>query len=104
MWSFVMSKDTMDLVLTLKLIVGVYIGSRNASDAKDLWDSLSPVYRQCAVIFTDSHFHGNMLLEIIWCFQRNVTNRLKKKLVLQIVLNARAMRQRISRYYNTNII
>ncbi len=45
-----------------------------------------------------------MLLEIIWCFQRNVTNRLEKKLVLQIVLNARAMRQRIYRYYNANII
>ena len=48
-----MSKDTMDLVLTLKLIVGVYIGSRDAGGAKGLWDSLPPVYRQCAVTFTD---------------------------------------------------
>jgi len=56
-----MNKDTTDLVLTLKLIVGVYIGSRDAGGAKGLWNSLPPVYRQCAVTFTDSHFHGNML-------------------------------------------
>jgi insertion element IS1 protein InsB len=34
-------------------IVGVYIGDRNERAAKKLWDSLPPVYRQCAVAYTD---------------------------------------------------
>ena len=34
-------------------IVGVFFGSRNKEGAKGLWDSLPPVYRQCAVCFTD---------------------------------------------------
>ncbi|WP_445727659.1 IS1 family transposase [Kamptonema formosum] len=39
-------------VLT-KEIVGVYIGSRDEAGAKGLWDSLPPVYRQCAISYTD---------------------------------------------------
>ena len=34
-------------------IVGAYIGSRDRDGAQGLWDSLPPVYRQCAVTFTD---------------------------------------------------
>jgi IS1 family transposase len=34
-------------------IVGVYIGDRSAQAAKQLWRSLPPVYRQCAVCYTD---------------------------------------------------
>jgi len=34
-------------------IVGAYIGSRDIKGAKGLWDSLPPVYRQCAVSYTD---------------------------------------------------
>ena len=34
-------------------IVGVYLGSRDEEGAKGLWDSLPPVYRQCAVCYTD---------------------------------------------------
>jgi insertion element IS1 protein InsB len=34
-------------------IVGVYLGDRNERAAKKLWDSLPPVYRQCAVAYTD---------------------------------------------------
>ena len=34
--------------------VGIlYIGNRDIKGAKGLWDSLPPVYRQCAVSFTD---------------------------------------------------
>ena len=34
-------------------IVGVYVGDRSEVGAQGLWDSLPPVYRQCAVAFTD---------------------------------------------------
>ena len=34
-------------------VVGVYIGARDESAARCLWDSLPPVYRQCAVAYTD---------------------------------------------------
>lgn len=58
MWSFVMNKDNKQWIwlaidIETKEIVGVYIGSRDAGGAKGLWNSLPPVYRQCAVTFTD---------------------------------------------------
>ncbi len=34
-------------------IVGFYIGARDEDAAQALWDSLPPVYRQCAVAYTD---------------------------------------------------
>jgi len=34
-------------------IVGVYIGARDEAAARQLWASLPPVYRQCAVAYTD---------------------------------------------------
>ena len=34
-------------------MVGVFIGARNESAARQLWESLPPVYRQCAVAYTD---------------------------------------------------
>ncbi|MEG3932949.1 IS1 family transposase [Microcoleus sp. T2B6] len=34
-------------------IIGVYIGARSEEGAKQLWNSLPPVYRQCAVCYTD---------------------------------------------------
>lgn len=34
-------------------VVGVYIGMRDESAAKCLWASLPPVYRQCAIAYTD---------------------------------------------------
>lgn len=37
-----------------KEIVGLYVGSRRSRKAaKRLWLSLPPVYRQCAVAYTD---------------------------------------------------
>ena len=34
-------------------IVGLHIGDRGKKGAQGLWDSLPPVYRQCAVCYTD---------------------------------------------------
>lgn len=36
-----------------RAIVGVYIGARDEAAAQALWNSLPPVYRQCAVAYTD---------------------------------------------------
>ena len=33
--------------------IGCFIGARDRSGAQGLWDSLPPVYRQCAVAYTD---------------------------------------------------
>ena len=58
MWSFVSSKDNKQWIwlgidTSTKEIVGVYIGKRDQGGAQGLWDSLPPVYRQCAVSYTD---------------------------------------------------
>ncbi len=34
-------------------IVGVHIGDRDEQAARKLWDSLPPIYRQCAFAYTD---------------------------------------------------
>jgi IS1 family transposase len=34
-------------------IIGIYIGVRSEEGAKQLWNSLFPIYRQCAVCCTD---------------------------------------------------
>ncbi|MBE9182845.1 hypothetical protein IQ268_30365 [Oculatella sp. LEGE 06141] len=33
-------------------IVGVYIGARDEAAARKWWESLPPVYRQCAIAYT----------------------------------------------------
>lgn len=58
MWSFVSNKGNKQWVwLALDVnsgeIVGVYVGTRSRSGAYGLWQSLPPVYRQCAVCYTD---------------------------------------------------
>ena len=57
LWSFVDRKGNKQWVwLALDSQtreVGVHIGNRDERAAKKLWDSLPPVYRQCAVPFTD---------------------------------------------------
>ena len=58
MWSFSGNKKNKQWIwLALdrdtREIVGVYVGSRDVRGAKALWDSLPPVYRQCAVSYTD---------------------------------------------------
>jgi IS1 family transposase len=58
LWSFVRNKDKKKWVwLALdrdtRGIVGVAIGARDEAIARHLWKSLPPVYRQCAVCYTD---------------------------------------------------
>lgn len=58
LWSFVDNRGNKVWIWLAKdrdtgEIVGVFIGSRDKEGAKGLWDSLPPVYRQCAVCFTD---------------------------------------------------
>lgn len=58
LWSFVDNKGNKQWVwLALdagtREIVGVYIGARDEAAARKLWESLPPVYRQCAIIYTD---------------------------------------------------
>jgi IS1 family transposase/transposase-like protein len=58
LWSFVQNKDNKQWVWLAidrdtREIIGVFIGDRSAESAKALWDSLPPVYRQCAVSYTD---------------------------------------------------
>ena len=58
MWSFVGHKKNKQWIwlaidVDSKEIVGVYVGSRDQEGAQGLWDSLPPVYRQCAVCYTD---------------------------------------------------
>jgi insertion element IS1 protein InsB len=58
LWSFVGNKDNKQWVwLAIDRdtgeIVGVFIGSRERESAQALWESLPPVYRQCAVSYTD---------------------------------------------------
>ena len=58
MWSFVSHKKNqiwIGLALDVKTreIVGVFLGDRRKKSAEKLWESLPPVYRQCAVCYTD---------------------------------------------------
>lgn len=58
MWSFVGNKGNKQWIwlaidVNSREIVGVYVGKRDQQGAQGLWDSLPPVYRQCAVAYTD---------------------------------------------------
>ncbi|MGB7247854.1 MAG: IS1 family transposase [Phormidesmis sp.] len=57
-WSFVGNKGNKQWIWLAidqetREIVGVYIGRRSRVGARGLWASLPPVYRQCAVAYTD---------------------------------------------------
>lgn len=57
-WSFVGNKKHkqwiwLALDIETKEIVGVYVGERSCQGAEGLWQSLPPLYRQCAVCYTD---------------------------------------------------
>lgn len=58
LWSFVGSKRCQKWIWLAinretREIVGMVIGSRSKATARKLWTSLPPVYRQCAVCYTD---------------------------------------------------
>jgi len=57
-WSFVGNKKNkywiwLAIDRDTREIVAVYIGDRSAKGAQKLWEALPPVYRQCAVCYTD---------------------------------------------------
>ena len=57
-WSFVGNKGNKQWIWLAinrdtREIVGVHIGDRSRVGAQALWDSLPPVYRQCAVCYSD---------------------------------------------------
>lgn len=58
LWSYVGKKSNKQWVWLAidretREVIGVYVGDRSAQSAQALWDSLPPVYRQCAVSYTD---------------------------------------------------
>lgn len=58
MWSFVGNKGEKQWIwlamdVDSREIVGLYVAHRDKAGAQGLWDSLPPVYRQCAVAYTD---------------------------------------------------
>jgi len=58
MWSFVGNKKQkywiwLALDRDTREILVVYVGDRSAESADKLWHALPPVYRQCAVCYTD---------------------------------------------------
>ena len=58
MWSFVITKSNKQwiwLALDAKTreIVGVHVGERSRHGARKLWQSIAPIYRQCAVCYSD---------------------------------------------------
>lgn len=58
MWSFVLSKNYkfyiwLAIDRNTREIVGCFVGDRSRKSARKLWQSLPPVYRQCAVTYTD---------------------------------------------------
>ena len=58
LWSFVDDKGNeqwvwLALDAQTREIVGVHVGDRSAVSAQALWNSMPPVYRQCAVIYSD---------------------------------------------------
>lgn len=59
MWSFVESKQNKQWIwlaqdVENRQIVGQFVGKRDYTGASELWNSLPPVYRQCAVCYTDA--------------------------------------------------
>lgn len=58
LWSFVGCKENkqwlwLAMDVDTREIVGVYLGDRTGQAAKRLWQSLPPIYRQCALCYTD---------------------------------------------------
>lgn len=57
-WSFVGHKGNQQWIWLAinrdtREIVGVHIGNRSRAGAQALWDSLPPLYRQCALCYSD---------------------------------------------------
>ena len=58
LWSFVGQKQQqvwiwLALDRATRRIIGMAFGDRSAQTCRQLWDSLPPHYRQCAILYTD---------------------------------------------------
>lgn len=58
LWSFVSKKGNklwvwVAIDVKTREIIGLYVGDRSRDSAKKLWNALPPIYRQCAVVYTD---------------------------------------------------
>jgi IS1 family transposase/transposase-like protein len=58
MWSFVDSQENkfyiwLAIDRDTREIVGCYVGDRTRKSARQLWENLPGIYRQCAVVYTD---------------------------------------------------
>lgn len=98
MWSFVGNKNNkqwiwLALDMDTREIIGVYVGSRDQNGAQGLWDSLPPVYRQCAVCYTDFWEAYNIIFP---SKRHKAVNKQSGKTSLIERFNC-TMRQRISR-------
>ena len=98
MWSFVGNKDNKQWIWLAidrdtREIVGVHVGDRSRTGAQALWNSLPPVYRQCAVCFTDFRDAYETVIPI----KRHKAVGKETGLTSHIERFNNTMRQRISR-------
>jgi IS1 family transposase/transposase-like protein len=98
MWSFVGNKDNKQWIWLAidrdtREIIGVHVGDRSRRGAQALWNSLPPVYRQCAVCFTDFWDAYNKVIPV----KRHKAVGKETGLTNHIERFNNTMRQRISR-------
>jgi insertion element IS1 protein InsB len=93
-WSFVGNKDEKHWVwlaidASTREIVGAHIGDRSQDGAQALWNSLPPVYRQCAVCYTDyfDKLSTSFGMPIRVFFHRKDTKLLAKNRARPVILN-----------------
>ncbi len=58
MWPFIFKKAMKTWIwiaidVRTREVIGLFVGDRSSNSAQRLWDSLPPVYRQCATCYTD---------------------------------------------------
>lgn len=105
LWSFVDHKGNKQWVwLALdadtREIVGVYIGARDEAAAQKLWESLPPIYRQCAVAYTDFWAAYGTVLP---CKRHQAVGKESGK-TNRIERFNNTLRQRVSRLVRTRLI
>ncbi len=98
MWSFVENKDhkqrtRLAIDRDTREIIGVHVGDRSRAGAQSLRSSLPPVYRQCAVCYTDFRDAYETVIPV----RRHKAVGKKTGLTNHIERFNNTMRQRISR-------
>ena len=68
-------------------IIGMHVGNRDRTGAKALWNSLPPIYRQCAVCYTDFWFAYEQIIpserHCAVCKESGKTNHIERNLTLK---------------------